>query len=839
MRRIVITVCVIVGIIIVLLLALPSILNVNRYRPQIQAELQKKLNRPVTLGELSLRIIPFSIGVNGMTVGEAPQFPSSRPFATADKVYASASLLSLLHGAPKLKDVTLDNPQIELIKNAQGVWNYSTIGESGNAPANAPAQAPAQQQGTENGGQFTLNELKIADGQVAVTNLMTRQPRSVYKHIDLTLSDFGPNKPFHTDLALQFPGQGKERLAFNGKVGPLQPGDAAATPVTGKVSIQQVSLAGINTLAPGTVPPRTDAVATGDADVNTSNETLSVKGNLKLENAVVRGYKVDYPINATYDLSDNRKQDVLQINSTKIELGPTPISINGTVNSASTPANVNLHLSTTNAPLAQLSQIAGAFSESAQGLKGTGTLSLNVTANGPAEASKLNYSGTGTLSNASLSSPSLTKPLVISSANLQFAQNSAAINNLVASLGNTSIRGNLQASNFAAPDLKFALTAGMIDTTELQQITNPPAAAQKQNTSQPAAKSSPQAPAPTAKQPKQPSLIDIMTGSGTLAANTIRAQDLVLSNVHADVKLNKGVIQMAPLTSDLFGGKESGTLTLDVRPATPLCSIDGKLTGVDTNALLSAVSSVKNTLYGALEATTNVHFALGSSDELTRTLNGTLAFAVANGQLKNVNILNEISKVAKFVGAAPSQKGPVTDLKKLSGTFNIQNGVANTNNLVAVLPEGSLSGNGALNLVNQGINMHVNAVLASGTSQAVGGTNIGGYLNTALANNKGELVVPVIVTGSMAHPLFAPDVQAIAKMKLNHLLPTTGDPGKLATGLLGGALGGKAGGVGGIINGVLGGGAGQAKGQSNQQQQQQQQDGLGQLLNKFGKKKPK
>src|SRR5690242_6829674 len=144
MRRIVITVCVIVGIIIVLLLALPSILNVNRYRPQIQAELQKKLNRPVTLGELSLRIIPFSIGVNGITIGEAPQFPSSRPFATADKVYASASLLSLLRGAPKLKDVTLDNPQIELIKNAQGVWNYSTIGQSGNPPANAPANAPAQ-----------------------------------------------------------------------------------------------------------------------------------------------------------------------------------------------------------------------------------------------------------------------------------------------------------------------------------------------------------------------------------------------------------------------------------------------------------------------------------------------------------------------------------------------------------------------------------------------------------------------------------------------------------------------------------------------------------------------
>jgi hypothetical protein len=66
-------------------------------------------------------------------------------------------------------------------------------------------------------------------------------------------------------------------------------------------------------------------------------------------------------------------------------------------------------------------------------------------------------------------------------------------------------------------------------------------------------------------------------------------------------------------------------------------------------------------------------------------------------------------------------------------------------------------------------------------------------LNTVLANNQGELVIPVLVTGSMAHPVFAPDVQAIAKMNLNHLLPTSSDPAKLATGLLGSVLGGATG----------------------------------------------
>ena len=69
--------------------------------------------------------------------------------------------------------------------------------------------------------------------------------------------------------------------------------------------------------------------------------------------------------------------------------------------------------------------------------------------------------------------------------------------------------------------------------------------------------------------------------------------------------------------------------------------------------------------------------------------------------------------------------------------------------------------------------MHVNAVLGKDLSQKVGGTGIGGFMNTALANKNGELVIPVIVTGNLNHPVIAPDVEKLAQMKLNNLLPTS------------------------------------------------------------------
>src|SRR6185437_16366134 len=100
--------------------------------------------------------------------------------------------------------------------------------------------------------------------------------------------------------------------------------------------------------------------------------------------------------------------------------------------------------------------------------------------------------------------------------------------------------------------------------------------------------------------------------------------------------------------------------------------------------------------------------------------------------------------------------------------------------------------------------------------------------------NQGELVIPVIVTGTIAHPLFAPDVEKIAQMKLNHLLPNSGNPGQLTGGLLGGLLGGKGAQQQGGVQGVLGALTGKQQPANGQQQQQQNQNPVNQILGAFG-----
>jgi len=73
-----------------------------------------------------------------------------------------------------------------------------------------------------------------------------------------------------------------------------------------------------------------------------------------------------------------------------------------------------------------------------------------------------------------------------------------------------------------------------------------------------------------------------------------------------------------------------------------------------------------------------------------------------------------------------------------------------------VIDGGTLAAAGLVNLADQSLNLHVTAVLNKAISQQVGGTQVGGFMNTALSNNQGELVLPVIVTGTFQHPQVAP-----------------------------------------------------------------------------------
>ena len=146
MRKLVIIVVVLIVLVVGALLALPHIVDVNQYRGQIQTELQQRLNRPVQLGALSLAVFPLRVEAQNVVIGDDATFHSTVPFAQVAQLDLSIKLLPLLAKNIQVDSLDLKRPVIELIRNAQGVWNFSTVANAPAAPSTATSTAPSKSQ---------------------------------------------------------------------------------------------------------------------------------------------------------------------------------------------------------------------------------------------------------------------------------------------------------------------------------------------------------------------------------------------------------------------------------------------------------------------------------------------------------------------------------------------------------------------------------------------------------------------------------------------------------------------------------------------------------------------
>jgi AsmA protein len=128
-----------VTVVLLILIALPLLINVNRFRPTVQSEASAALGRQVTVGDLNLSILSGSVGASSIAIADDPAFGKS-PFVTAKSLKVGVELMPLIFSKKiNVTDITLDSPQIVLLKTASGKWNFSSI--SGTSAQKAPESA--------------------------------------------------------------------------------------------------------------------------------------------------------------------------------------------------------------------------------------------------------------------------------------------------------------------------------------------------------------------------------------------------------------------------------------------------------------------------------------------------------------------------------------------------------------------------------------------------------------------------------------------------------------------------------------------------------------------------
>jgi AsmA protein len=232
-RPLLITLGAIVALLIVASIALPIFLNADSFRARIETTLTKSLGRKVSIRKVELAIWSGGLVAENVVTADDPKF-NTQPFIQADSVKIGVELFPLIFSREvRISSFTLQSPKIQLLRAANGTWNYSTIGSGA---AKSGVQDETAKQVFPN---LTVGHIEVENGQITVGPVGTAgAPARVYQKVDLEVKDFGFTNAFSFTASANLPADGT--IKIDGKAGPLNQQDASATPFSGHLEMKHI-----------------------------------------------------------------------------------------------------------------------------------------------------------------------------------------------------------------------------------------------------------------------------------------------------------------------------------------------------------------------------------------------------------------------------------------------------------------------------------------------------------------------------------------------------------------------------------------------------------------------
>ena len=201
--------------------------------------------------------------------------------------------------------------------------------------------------------------------------------------------------------------------------------------------------------------------------------------------------------------------------------------------------------------------------------------------------------------------------------------------------------------------------------------------------------------------------IRAMDADVSYAALSVRDAPVKLASLSVRLRLNEGLLRADPLRLDLSKGRVEGVVQLDARKATPVTSLDLKM----SNARLEQLIPVQ---YGGVSPVTGPvagrAWLSGAGDSLHK------AFANADGEVMVVASNGEIRKgfaellgvnVLKGLGLLLSKDQQTTPIRCAIVRFQARGGVMHTDNLLFDTGPVQVVGQGTVNLDTERVDLNL------------------------------------------------------------------------------------------------------------------------------------
>jgi len=401
MKRILKILAIVLGILIVIAIAIPFLIDANTFRPRLESELTDALGRQVKVGNLSLSLLSGSVSADNISIADDPAFSKSA-FVQAKSLKMGVEMMPLIFSKTlNVTELTLKQPEINLVKSENGEkWNFSSIGGNNTSAPKPAAPAPAAKSAPPSGGKsspavgnsspsgenpnLSVAKLNVDDGRLTVTQVGSGEKPHVYDKVNIQVKNFAFNSSFPFSLTAQLPANGS--LKIDGKAGPIDAENAAQTPLSAKLSIQKMNLAQSGFLDPAA---GISGIADYEGTVSSNGHQAKTNGTLKATNlqVVQKGSPAGKPVQVTYSVVHDLAKLTGTIPQCEISMGKAVSHLTGTYDAHGKVTSINMKLNGPSMPVDDLEAMLpalGVVLPPKATLKG-GTLSTNMAISGPVD----------------------------------------------------------------------------------------------------------------------------------------------------------------------------------------------------------------------------------------------------------------------------------------------------------------------------------------------------------------------------------------------------------------------------------------------------------------------
>jgi AsmA protein len=690
----------IIALVAVALVAIVVFVDPNDYRDDIERLVESETGRKLTIeGGLDLSVFPWlALEVGAATLGESPGF-GTEPFVSIREARVGVRLLPLLRGKIEVGDVRLDGARIRLITDAQGRNNWADLGSKEDAAAPAEqAETPTELP--------TVAGLTVRDGAVSIENRKERT-RQAIRDFDLETGRIESGEPFdlETDFVLD------------------QHGDGAGEPMSVEVKVAGTVTADLERNVHRLAKPHIDLTLKGSKQ-GPGDSTAKIRADSLQADVGSEAYQLD-----ALTLDANWKADGMPADGVPVALEAQRLMVN----------------------LAQQTFDLSGLAVDVAGGKLTGALKgqeiLDAPRlNGPLKLDQVSLREW--LPKLGVALPATRDPEVFKRAsfagNVKLTENSAELGDIVLQLDDTTAKGMLGVADLKAKALRFDLS---VDRINADRYLPPPSEAPKQATTD----------EPPAEIPVD--MLRSLNARGQLQIGEAIFADIKFTKLRLGVNARDGKVRFHPSEASMYGGQYRGDIGIDATGNVARVSLDEHVSGIDFAPLFKDLFE-SDRVSGKGSANIKLTGSGRNTDDIMKTLGGAVDFKVADGALEGADLWYEIRRARALFKqqTIPARSGPErTPFSALEGTGAMKDGVLTNNDLNVAMQYLRVTGQGAVDLPQNGIDYRLIAAVLKMPREGT---------DAAQAEDLVDAEIPVRITGSLTDPKVRPDVEGYFKVEV-------------------------------------------------------------------------